>query len=148
MSIVPNIADGICKDLWREKNVSYNLLCIKCHCACGSFYLGKNTMLSLVHLKDILEPLIGCQLAMLPSKLSWDGSKVNFTLRFSYVSPWGGSITQTEGINLQPGLFFSDILQLNMISKVKNQLWESTQVKWWAACRQLAGAKREIVRNY
>lgn len=35
-----------------------------------------------------------------------------------------------------------------MISKVKNRLWESAQVKCQTACRQRAGAKRDIVRNY
>jgi len=33
-------------------------------------------------------------------------SKVSFTLRVSYQSPLGGGIIQTEGVNLQSGLFF------------------------------------------
>ena len=125
------------------------LLCLEGPSACGSFYL-KETLYSVWSASRTSRwgPLIVCELAMPPSTPSWAEIKVSFTLRFSYQSPQDSSISQTGGVNLQPGLFFSDILQLKMVSEVKNQLWESAQVKWRAACRQPAGTERKTVRNY
>ena len=148
---MPNGIDFICEDQWSYKratvwpktSVPGRPLCL------WLILLEGNTVLSLVSLMDSSwGPLIVCELAMPPSTPSWAEIKVSFTLRFSYQSPQVSSISQTEGVNLQPGLFFSDSLQLKMVSKVKNQLWESAQVKWRAACRQPAGTERETERNY
>lgn len=147
---MPNGIDFICEDWWRYKRATIRpkTSVPGGPSACGSFYLRKHCTQFGQPQGQPEGPLIVCELAMPPSTPSWAEIKVSFTLRFSYQSPQVSSINQTEGVNLQPGLFFSDILQLKMVSEVKNQLWESAQVKWRAACRQPAGTERKTVRNY
>lgn len=149
MSNVTNVIGSTCEDRWTWKNATIHpKASLPGVSLCLWLILPEaNTVFSLVSLKDShWGPLIGCELQCLQP--GWAEIKVSFTLRFSYQSLLGSGITQTEGVNLQPGLFFSDILHLKMISKGKNQLWESAQVKWWATCRQPAGTERETVRNY
>lgn len=150
MSNVPNKIYSICKYLWRGKNA---IIESKSSLPGVPLYLWlilfwENTILSLVQLQgQSLEPLTGCELAMPPSKLRWDQGLLHFKtllliiIGWQYYSDWRCYPSAWA-------IFFSDILQLKMISKVKNRLWESAQVKCQTACRQLAGAKREIVRNY